>query len=135
MGVNTSLDSPKVPWHDAHLASQTSMPRSTEPDPGGRPLKSARTSMSQALTSLGVAARPMSAQGLGAGAACALVCDCACAAIGDRPIAAAMMPATIAPRSSFMNMFRISSSAADQFSCTLKTSPLSATFHDWMPLL
>jgi glucokinase len=58
-GENTSLLSPKTPWQEAHLASQTSMPFSTEPLPAGSPLKSARTSMSQAVTSLAVAARPM----------------------------------------------------------------------------
>ena len=59
MGENTSLLSPKTPWQEAHLASQTSMPWATLPLPLGRPLKSARTSMSQAATSFGVAGRPM----------------------------------------------------------------------------
>jgi hypothetical protein len=58
-GVKTSLASPKMPWQEAHLLSQMSWPLATEPDPLGRPLKSGRTSMSQAATSLGVAARPM----------------------------------------------------------------------------
>ncbi len=35
------------------------MPWATEPEPLGRPLKSGRTSMSQAASSFGVAARPM----------------------------------------------------------------------------
>src|SRR5690606_32466182 len=63
IGVNASFDSPKVPWHDAHCASQIASPSETEPDPGGRPLKSARTSMSQAWISERVAGRPMSAHG------------------------------------------------------------------------
>jgi hypothetical protein len=58
-GEKTRLLSPKMPWHDAHLASHTSMPWLTEPEPLGRPLKSGRTSMSQAAISWGVAARPM----------------------------------------------------------------------------
>src|SRR5574343_205246 len=57
-GVNTSFDSPKEPWHEAHFSSNTSLPRSTLPLPLGRPLKSGRTSMSQAFTSAGVAWRP-----------------------------------------------------------------------------
>ena len=57
-GEKTSLASPNTPWQEAHLASQTSWPMATDPAPLGRPLKSARTSMSQAFTSLGVAARP-----------------------------------------------------------------------------
>ncbi len=65
IGVNTSVDSPKVPWHDAHFSSQTSWPFATEPDPGGSPLKSARTSMSQAAISSRVAGRPTAAQGFG----------------------------------------------------------------------
>ena len=59
IGANTSLLSPKLPWQDAHWASQISSPRLTLPWPAGRPLKSGRTSMSQALTSAGVALRPM----------------------------------------------------------------------------
>src|SRR5688572_4271283 len=58
-GVKTSLDSPKVPWQDAHFSSQTFWPFSTLPDPGGKPLKSGRTSMSHALISAAVAGRPM----------------------------------------------------------------------------
>jgi hypothetical protein len=50
------LDSPKLPWQEAHLASQTSSPWATLPLPGRRPLKSGRTSMSQAWISAGVAA-------------------------------------------------------------------------------
>src|SRR5574343_466484 len=57
-GVNTSFDSPKEPWHEAHFSSNSSLPRSTLPLPLGRRLKSGRTSMSQAFTSAGVAARP-----------------------------------------------------------------------------
>src|SRR5687768_2839216 len=57
-GVNTSFDSPNVPWHDAHLSSHTFCPFCTLPDPGGSPLKSGRTSMSHALISAGVAGRP-----------------------------------------------------------------------------
>src|SRR5574343_2059447 len=57
-GVNTSLDLPKEPWQEAHFSSNSSWPLSTEPDPLGRPLKSGRTSMSQAFTSAGVAWRP-----------------------------------------------------------------------------
>jgi Flp pilus assembly protein TadG len=57
-GLKTWLDSPNTPWQEAHLASHTSCPWATEPEPGGRPLKSGRTSMSQAASSLGVAARP-----------------------------------------------------------------------------
>src|SRR5574343_383841 len=57
-GVNTSFDSPKEPWHEAHFSSNSSLPRSTLPLPLGRPLKSGRTSISQAFTSAGVAARP-----------------------------------------------------------------------------
>ena len=57
-GVKTSLDSPKVPWHETHFDSQTCWPFSTLPEPTGSPLKSGRTSMSQALTSAGVAGRP-----------------------------------------------------------------------------
>src|SRR5690349_15173753 len=57
-GVNTSFDSPNVPWHEAHFASQISWPFATLPDPGGNPLKSGRTSMSHALISAGVAGRP-----------------------------------------------------------------------------
>src|SRR5688572_19095634 len=58
-GLNTSLDSPNTPWQLAHFASHTCWPFATEPSPFGRPLKSGRTSMSQAATSAGVAARPM----------------------------------------------------------------------------
>ncbi len=58
IGLKTSLLSPKMPWQEAHLLSQTSMPLATLPDPLGRPLKSGRTSMSQAAISLGVAVRP-----------------------------------------------------------------------------
>src|SRR6478735_4694421 len=58
-GLNTSFDSPNTPWQLAHLPSQISMPLATEPAPLGRPWKSGRTSMSQAFTSAGVAARPM----------------------------------------------------------------------------
>src|SRR5436190_3123 len=58
IGANTSFDSPKVPWHDAHFSSQSFWPFCTLPDPGGSPLKSGRTSMSQAFTSAAVAARP-----------------------------------------------------------------------------
>src|SRR5687767_7624500 len=57
-GENTSFDSPNTPWQEAHFASHTCWPFSTLPDPGGRPLKSGRTSMSHALISAGVAARP-----------------------------------------------------------------------------
>src|SRR6218665_2976913 len=57
--LNTSFDSPNTPWQPAHLASHRSWPWATVPRPGGRPLKSGRTSMSQALTSAGVAVRPM----------------------------------------------------------------------------
>src|SRR5688572_10702632 len=57
-GVNTSFDSPNVPWHDAHLSSHTFWPFCTLPDPGGKPLKSGRTSMSHALISAVVAGRP-----------------------------------------------------------------------------
>src|SRR5574343_443025 len=57
-GLNTSLDSPKMPWQWAHLASHTSCPLATVPEPGGRPLKSGRTSMSHLATSFGVAVRP-----------------------------------------------------------------------------
>src|SRR5574343_1619666 len=57
-GLNTSLDSPKMPWQCAHLPSHTSCPLATEPEPGGKPLKSGRTSMSHLATSLGVAMRP-----------------------------------------------------------------------------
>src|SRR6476659_3017271 len=57
-GVNTSLDSPNVPWHEAHFASQSFCPCATLPEPGGNPLKSGRTSISQAATSAGVAGRP-----------------------------------------------------------------------------
>src|SRR4051812_8605897 len=58
-GLKTEFASPNTPWQDAHLPSQTSWPLATLPEPAGRPLKSGRTSMSQAATSLGVAARPM----------------------------------------------------------------------------
>src|SRR5688572_32132217 len=58
-GVKTSFDSPNVPWQPAHFASHTCWPLATLPDPGGNPLKSGRTSMSQAAISSGVAARPM----------------------------------------------------------------------------
>src|SRR5512134_1556211 len=58
-GLNTWFDSPNTPWQDAHLDSHTSWPLATLPDPGGRPLKSGRTSMSHAATSFGVASRPM----------------------------------------------------------------------------
>src|SRR5690242_17270222 len=57
-GVNTSFDSPNVPWQLAHLSSQIFCPCATLPDPGGNPLKSGRTSMSHALISAGVAGRP-----------------------------------------------------------------------------
>ena len=57
-GLKTSPDSPKKPWQLAHLLSQTSCPLATEPDPAGNPLKSGRTSMSHAATSLLVASRP-----------------------------------------------------------------------------
>src|SRR5207253_429451 len=57
-GVNTSFDSPNVPWHDAHRASQTFSPLATLPDPAGNPVKSGRTSMSHARISAGVAGRP-----------------------------------------------------------------------------
>src|SRR5713226_5081811 len=65
-GVNTSFDSPKVPWHEAHRVSQTFSPFATLPEPGGRPLKSGRTSMSQARISAGVAARPTPGNGASA---------------------------------------------------------------------
>ena len=58
MGLKTSLLSPNTPWQDAHFDSHTTMPLATVPEPCGRPLKSGRTSMSQAAISLGVAARP-----------------------------------------------------------------------------
>jgi hypothetical protein len=73
-GVNTSFDSPNVPWHEAHLSSQTFWPMATLPDPAGSPLKSGRTSMSQALISAGVAGRPMPGNWPG---------DCCCAAPGN----------------------------------------------------
>src|ERR1700687_1756366 len=57
-GVNTSFDSPKVPWQEAHFPSHTRSPLATLPEPGGRPLKSGRTSMSHAAISAGVAMRP-----------------------------------------------------------------------------
>src|SRR5687767_8486841 len=57
-GGKTSFDSPKLPWQDAHFSSQTFWPFATLPEPGGKPLKSGRTSMSQAFTSAGVAGRP-----------------------------------------------------------------------------
>src|ERR1700680_2980369 len=57
-GVKTSFDSPNVPWQEAHLSSHTFRPFATLPEPGGRPLKSGRTSMSQAAISAGVAGRP-----------------------------------------------------------------------------
>ena len=47
-GLKTSFESPNTPWQLAHLASHTSWPLATLPDPAGRPLKSGRTSMSQA---------------------------------------------------------------------------------------
>lgn len=59
IGANTSFDSPNVPWHDAHFESQTCWPFATLPDPAGKPLKSGRTSMSQAAISSGVAVLPM----------------------------------------------------------------------------
>src|SRR3990167_6110653 len=68
-GENVEFDSPKMPWQDAHLASHTSWPWLTEPLPLGRPLKSGRTSMSQAATSLGVASRPMPGKAVCASAA------------------------------------------------------------------
>src|SRR4030095_11693049 len=58
-GLKTWLDSPKTPWHDAHLPSHTSCPLATLPAPAGSPLKSGRTSMSHAATSCAVAARPI----------------------------------------------------------------------------
>src|SRR5450631_2288567 len=57
-GVKISFDSPKVPWHEAHLSSHTLRPCVTLPEPGGSPLKSGRTSMSHAAISAGVADRP-----------------------------------------------------------------------------
>eukprot|EP01136_Pigoraptor_vietnamica_P017174 Opistho-1_new@61984 len=57
--AKTSFDSPNTPWQPAHLASHRSCPWATVPRPGGRPLKSGRTSMSQAFSSAGVAVRPM----------------------------------------------------------------------------
>src|SRR5476649_2488046 len=57
-GVKISFDSPKVPWHEAHLSSHTSRPCVTLPEPGGNPLKSGRTSMSHAAISADVAGRP-----------------------------------------------------------------------------
>ena len=53
--------SPNTPWQVAHLVSHNNMPSATLPRPAGRPLKSARTSMSQAATSCTVALRPMPA--------------------------------------------------------------------------
>src|SRR5206468_11168303 len=58
-GWKISFDSPNVPWHCWHFASHTFCPSATLPCPGGSPLKSGRTSMSQAAISAGVAARPM----------------------------------------------------------------------------
>src|SRR3569833_3924762 len=58
IGVNTSLDSPKVPWQLAHFPSHTCWPFETVPDPFGIPLKSGRTSISHLEISLSVAARP-----------------------------------------------------------------------------
>src|SRR5664280_3010480 len=69
IGVKTELDSPNSPWHEAHFASQTFVPRSTLPEPVGSPWKSPRTSMFHALISAGVAARPIPDR---SGAACAL---------------------------------------------------------------
>src|SRR5258706_1428748 len=63
-GAKTSFDSPNVPWHDAHFASQTFCPCCTLPDPGGRPLKSGRTSMSHAAISAAVAGRPTPGYGV-----------------------------------------------------------------------
>src|SRR4051812_46550915 len=57
-GVNTSFDSPKVPWQEAHFSSQIFCPCATLPEPAGSPLKSGRTSMSHAWISAGVAGRP-----------------------------------------------------------------------------
>src|SRR5688572_14675534 len=72
-GVNTSFDSPNVPWHDAHLSSHTFWPFCTLPDPAGSPLKSGRTSMSHALISAGVAGRPTPGNWAAAGVASAIV--------------------------------------------------------------
>src|SRR3569832_2969846 len=58
IGVNTSLDSPKVPRQLAHFPSHTCWPFETVPDPFGIPLKSGRTSISHLEISLSVAARP-----------------------------------------------------------------------------
>src|SRR5699024_2011185 len=57
-GVKNELLSAKDPWQEAQVDSQSSSPSSTVPCPFGRPLKSGRTSMSQASTSVSVAARP-----------------------------------------------------------------------------
>ncbi len=65
IGVNTSLDSPKAPWHDAHFSSQMRSPWLTEPAPRGRPAKSGRTSMSQACTSGGRGGATDLAHGVG----------------------------------------------------------------------
>src|SRR3569832_728692 len=78
-GWKTSLDSPNTPWQLAHLPSQMVWPLATEPEPLGSPWKSGRTSMFQALTSAGVASRPMPGNG-------SLPCACA-------PSAAAAMTA------------------------------------------
>src|SRR6185503_9864538 len=59
MGVNTSFDSPKVPWQKAQRVSQIFLPSATLPEPAGSPLKSGRTSMSHAAISSGVAGRPI----------------------------------------------------------------------------
>src|SRR5712691_3785757 len=56
--MKTSVLSPNVPWQDAHWASHITWPLETEPEPLGRPLKSGRTSISQALISAGSAGRP-----------------------------------------------------------------------------
>ena len=36
-GVNTSFDSPKEPWQEAHFSSNSSLPRSTLPEPWAGP--------------------------------------------------------------------------------------------------
>ena len=59
IGVNISFDSPNVPWQLAQRASQISCPLATLPNPDGSPLKTGRTSMSQAATSAPVAVRPI----------------------------------------------------------------------------
>ncbi len=107
-GVKTSLLSPKTPWHDAHFASHTAMPWATEPEPVGRPLKSGRTSMSQAATSPGVAGRPMPL----------MATPCADAAQPSASVAAS----TARPASGYD-------------SWTFLTSPLSSTSQVWIALL